>query len=238
MHVFKMREDALPILRRKALIQSIAIYFVFLVFFLVILTGNTFIMFDKATLTPVAVILLAGIIYRHFSSRARIKKMAESYTLTVSNNLITREMAGLPKVELYYNEVKEIVKYQKGSYTITGRKPGEIISIPYWVSDPVLLESVLGQVSPIIHRGKLPLASRYPVIIVSGILLPLVGVYIFDNKIVVGLLCLAELTTMVWGYIYLRKQAHLGPYRQVFVWLAVIILVNFLRVAIEKLFLL
>ena len=64
---------------------------------------------------PFAVTALGFGLYRGVM---RLKTLLESYTLTITNNLITREQFITPTISIYFNEVSEISQQKNGTLTI------------------------------------------------------------------------------------------------------------------------
>ena len=76
---------------------------------------------------PFAMIAVGSGIYRGLN---RQKAIFESYSLTFTNNLITREQQNTPTVSIYFNDVNEIFKHKneagmKYFYVEQDKTPGD-----------------------------------------------------------------------------------------------------------------
>lgn len=84
----------------------------------------------------------------------RIKTLYKSYTLTISGNAVIREQYDLPTVVLSFTEINEIAKHPDGSYTIKGKHQHEVIGIPEYIDNRLLLERSLNEIRPMVAKAS------------------------------------------------------------------------------------
>lgn len=169
---------------------------------------------DKKSLDlfPLIIGLVVGSVFLTFSLRRIIKRQQvqfESYSLTVADHVIGREIANTPTILIYTNDIREIIKRRNGSFVIVGKKAGEMIFIPQQIEDYEELETRLNNLKP------LNTSSSVRAIQWLQIGMPLVGLglmvatfYSF-NKIIVGVCGSLLIGLLLWGFVALQKSKHL-----------------------------
>ena len=76
----------------------------------------------------------------------------ESYTLTITNNLITREQFITPTISIYFNEVSEISQQKNGTLTIKGRESSDLIVVLPQIDNYNDLIKSLEQISTVVKK--------------------------------------------------------------------------------------
>lgn len=102
-----------------------------------------------ALAAPIAAV---GIIY--FMGWQKLMRLYQSYTFTISGNVIIREQENQPTVRLSFTEVNEIAKHPDGSYTITGKHYQEKIGIPEHIDNRKGLERALNEIRPVVSKAS------------------------------------------------------------------------------------
>lgn len=70
---------------------------------------------------PVVIPLaIFALVFGIFKGINRQKLIADSYLLTVTDNLITRKQHNTPEISIYHNAIREITKNNNGSIVIKG----------------------------------------------------------------------------------------------------------------------
>ncbi len=136
----------------------------------------------------------------------RQKKILNSYVLTFSGNLITREQLHTPTISIYTNEVQKIVKGDKGGYAVYGNNPQDIILIPKWIQNSSELEDTLRSISAITPQPKQSIIHKYPMLLGILNLVAMGCLYIATNKIIVVLAGVFLTATLIWSYKEIRAS--------------------------------
>jgi hypothetical protein len=218
MHSFRIRPDGYKIVKRKMLIYAIPVTVIG------ILIGSipNYIMSagDKNdTIKPETyyadnsidwliylpfVAFAAVIVFGMYRGLARVKKMFESYELSITENLIAREQFNTPTISIYLNEVQEIVKRKNGSYFIKGLKANDLILVPKLIENPAQLESVLETIKPIASKGKGTAQLKLQGILTFISLGLMICVNTVENKIIVA--TAGTLFIAIWTYNFILTQ--------------------------------
>lgn len=158
MQIFKNRPGGFKEIKRYALIRSIPLLLIAGAVGITISVINSSGKETDVNVLPfviplVGIFLLFGI-YRGIN---RQKSLIESFTLTITNNLITREQLNTSEISIYFNEIKEIAKHKNGSFTIKGKDAGDLIGIPFTIDNYADLEQLLQDIHSITIQNKIPL---------------------------------------------------------------------------------
>jgi hypothetical protein len=68
------------------------------------------------------------------------KKFLLSYSVTVSDEGVTREQLNTPPLSISFMEIKEIIKTPKGGFMVKGIDRTDVIHILYFIDNPDTLE--------------------------------------------------------------------------------------------------
>lgn len=236
MQVFKIRHNGFKGIRKKMLLRSIPLLLIAGTVGITISAINSKQKENDVNVLPIIVPVIAAAlglgVYRGVN---RQKALFESYTLTIMNNLITREQQDTPAISIYFNDVKEIVKHKNGSFTIKGKEPVDIIGIPAQIDNYTQLETTLQQIQPLIVKDKASFMERYQSL--AGLLTVglMLCVYAVNNKIVVALTGSALVALMVWSFIKIRRSKNADSRTKRNVWWVVLVLASVIAVMIFKL---
>lgn len=100
-------------------------------------------------------VLFTGFIgFSLYRSTRKQMQQVLSYTLTLSDNEITREQDSTPTITINFMEVKEIIKTKKGGFVIKGRTARDIIHVPHLIDNAGELEQRLQGFAPIATTGS------------------------------------------------------------------------------------
>ena len=236
MKVFKIRQDGFKEIKKQSLIRTIPIMLIVVAAGIVIGPINSK---DKAAeinvlpiFIPVVVAALGFGLYRGIS---RQKSIFESYTLTITNNLVTREQLNTPVISIYFNDIKEIVKNKNGSFTIKGLNSAGLIGIPAQIDDYSQLETALQQIQPVIIRDKVSLLQKYQSLtgwVTIGLML---CVYTVNNKIIVGLTGTALVALMSWSFMNIRSSKNIDNKTKRNLWWVLLVIASVIGVMVFKL---
>lgn len=104
---------------------------------------------------PYVIPFLAAIygfnIYRSFKKQ---KKFLQSYSVTISEEGVTREQWNTPQLSISSLEIREIIKTKKGSFMIKGVGRTDMIYIPHWIESHASVEEHLQKLAPVAENKK------------------------------------------------------------------------------------
>lgn len=236
MQTFKIRQGGFKEIKRQMLIRTLPIMLIAVTVGIVISSINSK---DKATdvnVLPFVIPLIAVAVgYGLYRGVNRQKALFESYTLTITNNLVTREQLNTPTISIDFNDIKEITKHKNGSFIIKGKETVDIIGIPAQVDNYSQLEIELQQIQPIIVKHKVSFLEKYQSL--TGLLTVglMLCVYTINNKIIVGLTGTALVALMVWSFIKIRSSKNVDSKTKRSVWWVLLVLASVIAVMIFKL---
>ncbi|SKB43141.1 hypothetical protein [Daejeonella lutea] len=101
--------------------------------------------------TGVMVILLIFII---IVGSNQYRRMLESYTFRLEDNVITREQYNTPTITFPLAEITEISRDQKGFYRIKAETWDSYIEIPAHIDDTGKLYELLNKIRPVIEKSS------------------------------------------------------------------------------------
>jgi hypothetical protein len=131
----------------------------------------------------------------------RTMELLESYQLTITDNLITREQKNTPAIQIYKNEVAEIVRTSQCYYIKTKDKSSPIM-VPVNVENREGLERLLNGIKPISSKADFKYSSKYPVILVLAVLGLMIAFFTATDKIIAT----ATGVPLLAGIIYLQVE--------------------------------
>lgn len=198
MQQFTPRPNSFGEIRKRAII-TMAIIFVGIIFFVLILpqlvteTASTD---DPSTWPYLILILLVAFGYATFKGLKRQQANFESYVLKITDECIVREAIHVPVITIPKTAVSEIIKNSNGSFTIVGDSRLNAIGVPAQIANPELLEQLLNEIKPLKIKTSPSWLEKLSIpISFSGIAL-MMTTFLASNKIVVlvsGLACIALL---------------------------------------------
>ncbi|QEM09302.1 hypothetical protein [Mucilaginibacter rubeus] len=135
----------------------------------------------------VFLILLYGFLV--FRILKKLKAAYDSYVITIDELTITREQKNLLPRSILLSDITAIIKSTNGAFTIKGKTndPANTIIISKLIDDREALALVLEGIKPITVNTRPTFKEKYGRWVSIAILLPLLGVYLIDNKIVVSI---------------------------------------------------
>jgi hypothetical protein len=186
MQEFRISEAGFKKLKRRMLLLSIIpLVIVVTIFSLTNMLGgrhdtdNTWLY-----VLPLFPIMLGISSYRSIKKQ---KKFLETYKVTISDNEITREQLNTPPLTISFMEIKEIIKSEKGHFTIKGAGSRDIIYVANWIEKPEELQQQLQALAPIQARTKDPWHVKYKWAIVIPMMASMLGLFFSNNKIIAGI---------------------------------------------------
>ena len=232
MQVFKIREDGFKEIQKLVLTRTIPLL-------LITFTAALFLLPKKPDAPnilpfyiPVVILMVSISIYRGIKRR---KKIFDSYTLTITNNLVTREQFNTATISIYFNDIIEIARHKNGGFSIKGKDAADLIGIPAQVANYAQLEAALQAIQPIVVKDKVPFLQKYPAVIGLVTIGLMVCVYRVNNKIIVGLAGSLLVTLMIWSLVKIQSSKNVDSRTKKSAWIVLIVLASVIGVMILKL---
>lgn len=236
MKIFKIKQDGFKEIRKQMLIRTVPIMLVAVTVGIVISSINSKEQTDDINVLPIVIpLVVAAVGYGMYLGLNRQRAIFESYYLTFTNNLITREQQNTPTVSIYFNEVKAIIKHKNGSFTIKGKDVTDLIQIPAQIESYPELETILQEIQPIEFKDKVSFLEKYQSLsgfVTIGLML---CVYTLNNKIIVGIAGVTLVALMIWSFIKTHKSKNVDSKTKKNMWWIVIVLASVIAIMIFKL---
>ena len=236
MQVFKISQDGFKEIKKQMLIRTLPVMLIAVTVGIAISFINSKDNSAEVNVLPIVIpIMAAAVGFGLYRGVNRQKSLFESYTLTITNNLVTREQLNTPTISIYFNEVKEIAKHKNDSFTIKGKETVDLIVIPAQIDDYLQLETALQQIQPIVVKDKVSFMEKYQSL--TGLLTVglMLCVYTVNNKIIVTLTGSTLVALMVWSFIKIRSSKNVDSKTKRSVWWVALVLASVIAVMIFKL---
>jgi hypothetical protein len=236
MQTFKIRQEGFKEIKKQMLIRTLPVMLIAVTTGVVISSINSKEKAADANILPIIIPLIAASVgFGLYRGVYKQKFLFESYALTITNNLITREQLNTPTISIYFNDIKEITKHKNGSFTVKGKETVDLIGIPAQIDDYSQLETILQQIQPIVVKDRASFLQKYQSLtglLVVGLML---CVYTVNNKIIVGVSGSVLVALMVWSFIKIRGSKNVDNKTKRNIWWILIVLASVIAVTIFKL---
>lgn len=223
-------------LQKKMIIKSVSIVGVFLTAISVYMLQNGD-ESDRIFWVIYILVMVTWYTIAMFRSVKKRRKIYESYIITIDGQGIKRVQDRLKDLYIPLAEIKDIEKKTNNNFTVKGlsNNPFEKISIPKQIENYQQVEEALTAIRPITYNVKPTWWENYGYILSIAIALPLIGVYVIDNKIVVSVCAVASVTTLTYSFFSILKYRKAVKGLSRGLWTIPIILLSVLVVAYFKL---
>jgi len=174
------------------------------------------------TLVVVTGIMVILVIFIIITGSNQYRRMLESYTLTLEDNVITREQYNTPTITFPVTEITEISRDKKGFYRIKAETWDSYIEIPAHIDDTGKLYELLKNIRPVIEKR-----SHTPILKTLGLIIAVVAFLILWNstdKIIIALCGLVWIGGMIYSYRQTQRD-HNIDYGTKNNWSAIIMLI-------------
>jgi hypothetical protein len=234
MQQFKIGEEGYKKFRKKwfaTIVPLVAIIAVVIIVMNTLSSQNTEVNTLPIVL-PVVLILIGFSLYRGLSQQ---KRLLESYSVTISDNEITREQLNTRPLSINFMEIKEIIKSEKGNFTIKGISRTDIIHIPYWIDNPAALEQRLETLAPITVNIKDPFYKKYAFLLTLLAMAAMVAVYAVTNKVIVGICGTLVTGLLIWSLYEIRTSKNVPEKTKRSSWVIIIVIASIMYATYVKL---
>jgi hypothetical protein len=234
MQQFRLSEKGYKQLRKKSLRVTIPLFIVILAAASLITNGTSG-NEDVGTsffVIPFVAIILGFSLYRGLGKQ---KELWMSYSVTISNDGITREQVNTRPLSISFMEIKEIIKSEKGNFTIKGAGRTDVILIPYWIDDHATLEQRLQTLAPITANTKDPWHLKYRLFLSLLLVAMMVAVYTSTNKILVGICGVLLTGFLAWSFYEIHTNKNLPDKTKRISWFFLIVVASIIYVTYTKL---
>jgi len=168
---------------------------------------------------PVLIAVIGWAIYRGVSQQ---KALFNSYVLTFSDKLITREQANTSTLSLHYFEINEIIKDKNGHFWI---KANDIIIVPAKIERYEEVEALLNKIVPVTTKTSFKYKYRIVISIITIVLM--LCFYGTDDKIIAGICGPILSGIFIWNLNQrwkLRRSLDKSAQRHFFIYVIVLII--------------
>lgn len=236
MQYYKIRQNGFKEIKKQMLIRILPIMLIAVTVGITISSVNSQ---DKAidiNILPIIIPLIAVAVgvgfYRGIN---RQKVLFESYQLTLTSNLITREQFNTPTVSIYFNDIKEIIKNKNGSFIVRGKDPTDLIAIPVQIDNYIELENALDQIKSITTKSSKSFLRQYSIAIVVFTLALMLCLYTVTNKIIVAFSGTLLVAILLWSIYEIRRSKNIDAKTKSSMWWVLIVLASIIGMMIMKL---
>ncbi|MET4107659.1 hypothetical protein [Hymenobacter sp. UYP22] len=171
-------------------------------------------------------------IYRSIQQQ---KRLYHSYTLTISDTSITREISDTPSITIPLARITRITRHHNGSLTITGATAHEVIGIHKQIEDYDALEAQLRALHPVTPQLRMPMLERLRIPLVVATLGLMVMVYVATNKILVATSGAALSGLLLWSFFYIQRSPQLDYATKRRSWWVLLVVFSILATTVVKL---
>ncbi|MFT3702633.1 MAG: hypothetical protein QM802_09695 [Agriterribacter sp.] len=233
MQYYKIRRDGLKEIRKQTLIKTLPVLLIALTVGITISSINSK---NAGIALPIFIpFMMVTVGFGIYRGGKRQGNLLESYQLTLTNNLITREQANTPTVSIYFNEIKEIVKNKNGSFVIRGKDSSDVIGIPAQIENYSELEDTLMQIKPFGGNVINSFLQRYGIAISFFTMALMLCVYTVTNKIIVAISGTILVAILLWSFYEIRKSKNIDARTKRGMWWLLLVLASIIGVMVIKL---
>jgi hypothetical protein len=236
MQQFKIRQDGFKEIKKQMLVRTIPIILIVATGGIVISSVNSKNKADDINVLPYVIPLIAvSVGFGLYRGVNRQKGLFESYTLTFTSNLITREQLNTPTISIYFNDIYEIIKNRNGSFTIRGKGVTDIISVPTQIENYPQLQETLSQLKSISTKSNDHFLQKYRSILAIFAVGLMVCVYTLTNKIIVALSGALLVGLMLWSFFEVYRSKNIDSKTKRGMWWVLLVLASVIGVMVMKL---
>jgi hypothetical protein len=232
---FTTRKDAFKKIKSQALIRVAPLMFVALAVGIIMSWPNSKQKSDPAVILFTIPVMAVAATIGLSRGLNRQKKLFESYTLRIFDNMIVREQLNTPKVSIFFNDISEITKNNKGAFVIKGKHSTDLIIIPFQMEDYQDLEAALNKIRPVTNQVNKTFLQRFGALIPLPVIGLMIVVYAATNKILVAICGSLLLGIMLWCIYEIRRSKNIDLKTKKAGWWLLFVLLSIVGMMIVKL---
>jgi hypothetical protein len=149
--------------------------------------------------------------------RRRLIECWETYDLEIGHDYLLRRQAGIPDLQLKFNEVQAVEHYQGRYLRVIGRRKARVIAIPESVDH---FDQVLETVSSLrpVRVRTIEQWQKYRAFMAAGLLLFVVMIWATSPALVIPL-SLATGSVIVWVFFWIRRNSNISTNQKRIAWI-------------------
>jgi hypothetical protein len=208
-HQFNLnREVALRLAKRNFLIFA-GVFLVVMALFMFIPAINTA-TGSMTSIMPQIVTYTGFMLFFFWSFSRNLKKLKlfiSSYSLVIKEDMIVRRMEGQPEMSIRFSDIKEIIQYKNGAYSVRSHVPAARIQIPRNIENKAGLTDLLADIHPITKGGTFSPDSTTAFLIAMPVVAAIGCSVLVQNKVIVAIAGIVMFVYYVMAiyHVYIRK---------------------------------
>jgi hypothetical protein len=209
-HQFNLnREVALRLAKRNFLIFA-GFFLIAMALFIFIPAVNT-VTAGKTSVMPQLVIFAGIMLFSLWSFSRNLKKIKifiSSYSLVIKEDMIVRRIEGQPEMSIRFSDIKEIIQYKNGAYSVRSHVPAARIQIPRNIENKAGLSDLLAGIHPITVGGTFSSDSTTIFLIAVPVIAAIGCSVLVQNKVIVTIAGIVMFVYYVMAiyHVYIRKS--------------------------------
>ena len=172
--------------------------------------------------------------FNFYRSIKKQKKLLYSYTITVSNDGVTREQLNMPPLTISSIEIKEIIKTKKGAFRVKGVDKADVIYIPSWIDNTEGVENALQSLAPITFNPKVPLYRKFAAVLPFIGVCAMICVYALENMAIVCTCAIILVGLLIWAFYTIQTNKNVGPKVKRNGWFFILLIVAVICIVVTK----
>ncbi|AWH85149.1 hypothetical protein HYN59_08445 [Flavobacterium album] len=236
MEQFKIRKDGFKEIRKALIVRGLSVVIV-AVFGAVAMSyfDNNYRDQDVNVLPFVIPLLLVAVWFALNKAIKKQKEIFESYILTINDNSIVREAYNTPTITIANGEVREITRDSKGNYIIKGNSSLSPIAIPSQIENSEKFEALLSEIKPMSIKTREPFFQKFRILFLILTFGLMAGVYVPENKIIVGVSGIILLALMGYSSFTIQKNKNIDYTTKRKMWWVLIVVFSIIGMMYMKL---
>ncbi|HVI43473.1 MAG TPA: hypothetical protein VM802_01330 [Chitinophaga sp.] len=190
---------------------------------------------NNATELMITVALVVMVlIIRLYMSTGSQQRLLASYTVTISDDAITREQYNTPPLSFNFIEILQIAKDKDGNIFIRGMEKSDVMVIPSEIERYEELESILQRIKPFADRDIKTPAEKYRYVGSILLLVLMMAVYLSGNKIIVGSSAILLTALLIWQLIQVQRNRNAQEHVKRRYWVILLVMLAIIAIAVIK----
>lgn len=164
-------------------------------------------------------LIVCAVLYYMIKSQ---KAVLRSFTITISDNTISRVQQNTPTITMYFGEVIKIVKAKNGAYVVCGKDKNNPIIIYPHMENTAHLEELLCNIKPIEPTVPKPYIKVLYLLYIAALLATVFYVQIGTNVTIVNILRVLLMCFVGVSALYLIRNKNTDKRMKVVGWIILV----------------